>query len=229
MWPGNAHAKTFTCWESDTSNWLMEQPDADWDAGYWPNWTDCLAWKGGNPGSQYVWSYGPSVATTTSVLATTTTETSTTTSSTTTSSTTSTTSTTTTTTTTVAPAPASTTTTSTVQTSTTTTTAVPVSPTTTTYHDATSTTQPKTTQTIATIASTTSTSSSTTTLPVDPLPETIPSTTIVQTDARAVNAAKVIGAQLAPGVTPLQAQTVLVVNVAMQAVSVASARRRNEK
>jgi hypothetical protein len=61
------------------------------------------------------------------------------------------------------------------------------------------------------------------------LPETIPSTTIVQTDTRAINAAKVIGAQLAPGVTPLQAQTVLVVNVAMQAVSVASARRRNEK
>ena len=223
MWPGNAHARTFTCWQSNTANWPMEQPDADAAAGYWPSWIDCLAWKGGNPGADYVWSYGPT-ATTTSEPATTTTETSTTTSSTSTTSTTSTT--TTTTPTTIAP---ETTTTSTAPAKTTT---APATTTTTTaapYHDATSTTQPNTTQTTASIASTTSTSSSTTTLPVDPLPETIPSTTIVQTDARAVNAAKVIGAQLAPGVTPLQAQTVLVVNVAMQAVSVASARRRNEK
>ena len=97
------------------------------------------------------------------------------------------------------------------------------------YQLATSTTQDKATQTSATIASTTSTSSSTTTLPLEPTPDTVPTTTIVQTDTRAVQAAKVIGAQLAPGVTPIQAQTVLVVNVAMQAVSVAAARRRNEK
>ena len=224
LWPGDAHARTFTCWQSNTDNWTMEQPDADANAGYWPTWVDCEAWRLGDPGPQYVWSYGPSVATTTSVPATTTTEPATTTSSTSTTSTTSTT--TTTTPTTVAP---ETTTTSTAPATTTT---APATTTTTTaapYHDATSTTHPNTTQTTASIASTTSTSSSTTTLPVDSLPETIPTSTIVQTDARAVNAAKVIGAQLAPGVTPLQAQTVLVVNVAMQAVSVASARRRNEK
>lgn len=231
LWPGNAHARTFTCLASDTDRWLMEQPDADAAAGYWPTWVDCEAWRTGDPGPQYVWSYGPSAATTTSAPATTTTEPATTTSSTTTTSTTSTTLTTTTTTTTTVPAPASTTTTAAAPTSTTTTTAVPVSPTTTTtvYQLATSTTQDNTTQTIATIANTTSTSSSTTLLPVDPTPETIPTTTIVQTDTRAARAAKVIGAQLAPGVTPLQAQTVLVVNVAMQAVSVATARRHNEK
>jgi len=223
MWPGNAHARTFTCLASETDNWTMEQPDADAAAGYWPTWVDCEAWRTGNPGPQYVWSYGPGAATTTSVLATTTTEPATTTSSTTTTLTTTTTSTTTPTTT----APETTTTTTepaTTTTAPTTTTTAPV-----TYQLATSTTQASPTQTIASIASTTSTSSSTTTLPVDPLLETIPTSTIVQTDARAVNAAKVIGAQLAPGVTPLQAQTVLVVNVAMQAVSVASARRRNEK
>ena len=229
LWPGDAHARTFTCWQSNTDNWTMEQPDADANAGYWPTWVDCEAWRLGDPGPQYVWSYGPSVATTTSVPATTTTEPSTTTSSTSTSSTTTTTSTTSTTTTTLAPAPASTTTSAPVQSSTTTTSAAPVSPTTTPYHDATSTTHPSTTQTIATIASTTSTSSSTTLLPVDPTPETIPSTTIVQTDARQARAAKIIGAQLAPGVTPLQAQSVLIVNVAMNAVSTISARRRNEK
>lgn len=229
LWPANAHAITWTCYAN--TSWAMEQPDADWDAGLRPTWTDCEAWRGGNPGPQYVWSYGPSAATTTSVPATTTTEPATTTSSTTTTSTTSTTSTTTTTTTTTVPAPANTTTTATVQTSTTTTTSASVSPTTTTsvYQLATSTTQDNTTQTIATSANTTSTSSSTTLLPVDPTPETIPTTTIVQTDTRATRAAKIIGAQLAPGVTPLQAQTVLVVNVAMQAVSVATARKHNEK
>ena len=223
LWPGNAHAATFTCWRSNTDNWPMEQPHADRAAGLWPTWSDCEAWRLGDPGPEYVWSYGPSVTTTTSVLATTTSEPSTTTSSTTTTLTTTTTSTTTPTTT----APETTTTTTEPATTTTapTTTTTPPA----TYQLATSTTQASPTQTIASIASTTSTSSSTTTLPVDPLPETIPTSTIVQTDARAVNAAKVIGAQLAPGVTPLQAQTVLVVNVAMQAVSVASARRRNEK
>ena len=223
LWPGNAHATTFTCWRSNTDNWPMEQPDADRAAGLWPTWADCEAWRLGDPGPEYVWSYGPSVTTTTSATATTTSEPATTTSSTTTTLTTTTTSTTTPTTT----APETTTTTTEPATTTTapaTTTTPPA-----TYQLATSTTQASPTQTIASIASTTSTSSSTTTLPVDSLPETIPTSTIVQTDTRAVNAAKVIGAQLAPGVTPLQAQTVLVVNVAMQAVSVAAARRRNEK
>ena len=223
LWPGNAHATTFTCWRSNTDNWPMEQPDADRAAGLWPTWADCEAWRLGDPGPEYVWSYGPSVTTTTSATATTTSEPATTTSSTTTTLTTTTTSTTTPTTT----APETTTTTTEPATTTTapaTTTTPPA-----TYQLATSTTQASPTQTIASIASTTSTSSSTTTLPVDPLLETIPTSTIVQTDTRAVNAAKVIGAQLAPGVTPLQAQTVLVVNVAMQAVSVAAARRRNEK
>lgn len=234
LWPGNAHAITWTCYAN--TSWAMEQPDADWDAGLRPTWTDCEAWRGGNPGLQYVWSYGPSVATTTSVPATTTSVTSTTLSTTTTTSTT-TTSTTTTTTTipaetppaTGAPAPSSTTTTASVQSSTTTTSVAPVARTTTTYHDATSTTQLTTTQTTASSASTTSTSSSTTILPVDSTPETVPTTVVAQTDTRQAHAAKVIGAQLAPGVTPLQAQSVLIVNVAMQAVSVASARRRNEK
>ena len=235
LWPGNAHAITWTCYAN--TSWPMEQPDADWNAGLRPTWADCEAWRGGNPGPQYVWSYGPSAATTTSVPATTTTEPATTSSTTTTTSTT-TTSTTTTTTpvptetppATTAPAPSSTTTTASVPIAATTTSAAPAARTSTTYHDATSTTQATTTQTTATIASTTSTSSSTTILPsMDPPSETIPTTTLVQTDGAAAQASKVIGAQLAPGVTPLQAESVLIVNVAMTTVSAISARRRNEK
>ena len=225
IWPGNARAATWTCWRSNTDNWQMEQPDADRAAGLWPTWTDCEAWRNGNPGPEYVWSYGPSVTTTTSELATTTSEPSTTTTSTTTTLTTTTS--TTTTTTTIAPETPPKTTALEVTTTTaqaTTTTLTPAA-----YQDATSTTQAKTTQTIATIANTTSTSSSTTTLPLDPSPETIPTTTIVQTDTAEAHAAKVIGAQLAPGVTPLQAESVLIVNVAMTAVSTATrARRRNK-
>lgn len=237
LWPGNANAITWTCWQSNTTKWNIDQPDADYAAGKYPTWADCEAWRDGNPGPQYVWSYGPSAATTTSEPATTTSVTATTSSTTTTTSTT-TTSTTTTTTTiptetppaTTAPAPSSTTTTASVPSSTTTTTVAPAAQTTTTYQLATSTTQATTTQTTASIASTTSTSSSTTILPsVDPPSETIPTTTLVQTDSPAIHAAKVIGAQLAPGVTPLQAESVLIVNVAMTTVSAISARRRNEK
>jgi hypothetical protein len=45
-------------------------------------------------------------------------------------------------------------------------------------------------------------------------------------DTRAVRAAQVIRAQLAPGVTPMQAQTVIIVTAALQAVSATRARRR---
>jgi hypothetical protein len=45
-------------------------------------------------------------------------------------------------------------------------------------------------------------------------------------DTRATRAAQVIRAQLAPGVTPMQTQTVIIVTTALQAVSVTRARRR---
>jgi len=61
---------TWTC-QADTS-WQMQQPFADYEAGMFPSWVDCEAWRDGDPGSDYVWSYGASVATTTTVVETTT-------------------------------------------------------------------------------------------------------------------------------------------------------------
>lgn len=78
---------TWICWESQEVNWQMDQPLADYQAGLYPSWTDCVAWRNGDPGAEYVWSYGPSVATTstsTTVLVSTSSEQTTTTESTTT-------------------------------------------------------------------------------------------------------------------------------------------------
>jgi hypothetical protein len=55
---------------------------------------------------------------------------------------------------------------------------------------------------------------------------TVTDTTVVLADTRDAQAAKVIGAQLAPGVTPRQAQTVLITTIATQAVAAAQTRRR---
>jgi len=224
IWPGQAHAQTWTCWQSNTVNWQMTQPDEHYAAGLMPTWVDCLAWKDGDPGPEYVWSYGQPSPTTTSSTSTSTTSTSTTTSSTTVPETTTTSSTT-------APTtivPATTTTaapTTTAEPTTTTTTAptVPTAAPTTTYQPTTSTNQPSTTQ--ATASTSQTSTSSTSSLPVETT-STVPQTTIVAADTREQQAAKVIGAQLAPGVTPLQAQTVLITTIATQAIAAVRARRR---
>ena len=142
--PQNAKAETtyntWTCYQSNTNQWTMQQPLADYQAGLMPNWNDCLAWQNGEP-ENYVWSYGPSVTTTTTTTTTTVVQETTTswvpsTTSTTITTTTTTIAETTTvpaTTTTVAPSTTTTTTTEPVQTSTTTsTTSTTVTPTTTT-------------------------------------------------------------------------------------------------
>ncbi len=74
--PASAEAtgRVFTCHESSTSTWQMTQPQEHADAGLWPSWSDCLAWRDGDPGPTYVWSYGLTAATTTTEAATTTTE-----------------------------------------------------------------------------------------------------------------------------------------------------------
>ena len=76
------HGRHFRCHESNTSSWDMIQPQDHADAGYWPNWSDCLAWRNGDPGPDYIWSYGQKAsnpATTTTQTTTTTSTTSTTT------------------------------------------------------------------------------------------------------------------------------------------------------
>lgn len=50
----------------------MLQPIADYNAGLFPSWQDCEAWRNGTPQEGYVWSYGASVATTTTMPQTTT-------------------------------------------------------------------------------------------------------------------------------------------------------------
>lgn len=188
-----AGGRTFICWESNESNWPMTQPQAHADAGLWPTWADCLAWRNGDPGVEYVWSYGQTAPTTTTEAPTTTVEPTTTTEATTTTTEPSTTTTealtTTTTTTTVAATTTTQAVSSTTIPSTTSTNAIPVETTTSTF---TTTTVPETT---------------TTTVPMPPL------------DPRIVQASKVISAQLAPGVTPMQAQTVLVVSVVTTALA----------
>jgi len=71
--PQNANAEstynTWTCYQSNTNQWTMQQPLADYQAGLMPNWNDCLAWQNGEP-ENYVWSYGPSVTTTTTTTTT---------------------------------------------------------------------------------------------------------------------------------------------------------------
>ena len=186
-----ANGRTFTCWESNESNWPMTQPQAHADAGLWPTWADCLAWRNGDPGAEYVWSYGQTAPTTTTEAPTTTVEPTTTTEATTT--------------TTEPP-------TTTTEAPTTTTTVAA----TTTTQAVSSTTIPSTTSTNAIPVETTTSTFTTTTVP-----ETTTTTTVAAPppDPRIVQASKVISAQLAPGVTPMQAQTVLVVSVVTTALA----------
>lgn len=182
--------RTYTCHESDTVSWQMTQPAEHYQAGKYPSWIDCLAWRDGDPGPEYVWTYGLTNATTTTLPATTTTELATTT----------------------------------------------TEPPTTTTELATTTTLEATTKTTTTTTTTTlppTTTTTTTTSTVVEVSTTIPepSTTIPEpstttttttqppTDPRITQAAAVIGAQLAPGVTPQQAQTVLVISAATMALS----------
>lgn len=183
--------RVYTCWESNTVNWQMTQPQEHVNAGYFPSWADCLAWRNGDPGPEYVWSYGQTAPTTTTEPPTTTVEPTTTTEA----------------------------TTTTTEPPTTTTEA----PTTTTIIAATTTTQavssstiPATTSTNAIPVETTTSIFTTTTVPEST------TTTIVALpppDPRIVQASKVISAELAPGVTPMQAQTVLVVSVVTTALA----------
>lgn len=55
---------TWTC-ISDTQ-WQMQQPLIDYQAGLYPQWSDCEAWRDGTPQQGWQWSYGAGVATTTS-------------------------------------------------------------------------------------------------------------------------------------------------------------------
>lgn len=168
---------TWTCWVSNTVSWLMAQPAEHYNAGLRPTWADCEAWRNGDPGPGYLWSYGqatPAPSTTTIEPATTSTSTSTTTTAP--PETTSTTSSTSSTSTTSTYLP-STTTSTTIQTAQTTTTGVQS---TSTYQPATSSSAPSATAPTPTSIqnpSTTSTLPSTTALETPPIPSTIPTTT----------------------------------------------------
>jgi hypothetical protein len=76
--PASAEAtgRVFTCQQSATLSWQMIQPQEHADAGHFPRWADCEAWRNGDPGPSYVWSYGleTSTTTTSTVPETTTTE-----------------------------------------------------------------------------------------------------------------------------------------------------------
>lgn len=154
---------TWTCYVSNTVSWPMAQPAEHYNAGLRPTWADCEAWRNGDPGPGYLWSYGqatPAPSTTTTEPATTSTST-------------------TTTTTTLPPTTTSTSTTSTTST-TTSTTSTTLPETTTTYQPATSSSAPSATAPTPTSIqnpSTTSTVPSTTALETPPIPSTIPTTT----------------------------------------------------
>lgn len=168
---------TWTCYVSNTVSWPMAQPVEHYNAGLRPTWADCEAWRNGDPGPGYLWSYGqatPAPSTTTTEPATTSTSTSTTTTAP--PETTSTTSSTSSTSTTSTYLP-STTTSTTIQTAQTTTTGVQS---TSTYQPATSSSAPSATAPTPTSIqnpSTTSTLPSTTALETPPIPSTIPTTT----------------------------------------------------
>lgn len=168
---------TWTCYVSNTVSWPMAQPAEHYNAGLRPTWADCEAWRNGDPGPGYLWSYGqatPAPSTTTTEPATTSTSTSTTTTAP--PETTSTTSSTSSTSTTSTYLP-STTTSTTIQTAQTTTTGVQS---TSTYQPATSSSAPSATAPTPTSIqnpSTTSTLPSTTALETPPIPSTIPTTT----------------------------------------------------
>jgi hypothetical protein len=62
----DATGRQWTCQQTQTDTWPLWQPAEHYDAGYRPTWADCLAWRNGDPGPTYVWSYGqPSTPTTT--------------------------------------------------------------------------------------------------------------------------------------------------------------------
>lgn len=198
----DATGRVYTCHASAQDTWQMTQPQEHADNGYWPTWSDCLAWRNGDPGPDYIWSYGQpnTVPTTTTEAPTTTVEPTTTTEATTTTTVAQTT-------TTDAPT-TTTTTTSTVPPTTTTSTVAPS----TTYQPTTSAPIPSTTQATAIPIETTTSVVTTTTIPETP-------TTTVPSDPRIRQAAAVIGGELAPGVTPQQAQTVLVISMVTTALS----------
>jgi hypothetical protein len=135
----------------------MQQPEADYLAGLYPTWADCINWQNGTPQQPYAWSYGASVTTTTSTTTTSSTTTTTTSSSTTTT-------------------VVSTTTTSTIPTTTSTTTVVQ-----TTVPATTTTVVPSTTTTTTTEPVQTSTTTSTTSTTVAPTTTTEPPYTPPQT------------------------------------------------
>ncbi len=54
----DASYNVWTCWASNTDNWTMLQPIEHYEQGYYPSWTDCLAWRDGSPDEPYLWSYG---------------------------------------------------------------------------------------------------------------------------------------------------------------------------
>lgn len=173
----------WTCWVSNTVSWPMDQPAEHYNAGLRPGWVDCEAWRNGDPGPGYLWSYGqatPAPSTTTTEPATTSTSTSTT--STTLPPTTTSTSTTSTTSTTVPPTSTTYQDNSTTTITNQTTQAIPttVQPSTSTYQPATSSSAPSATAPTPTSIqnpSTTSTVPSTTALETPPIPSTIPTTT----------------------------------------------------
>jgi len=212
------NGRTFTCHESNQSQWRMTQPQAHVDAGHWPNWQDCLAWRNGDPGPDYQWSYGlTTVTTTTSAATTTTTEPTTTTvpADTVPSST----------------APAIPDTTEPVPTSTTETPTTPPTtenpPTTTTYQPTTSAPMPSTTQTTAnpiettTSVDTTDTIAPTTTVETPTSPETVPpAPTVTPTPENAVQG---VTSDLAEGVTPEAARVVILSTIGTFMISAAPA------
>lgn len=215
--PARAEApgRVFTCRESATVTWQMVQPQEHADAGFFPIWDDCEAWRNGDPGPEYVWSYGV-VTTTTTEPATTTTEATTTTTEATTTTVPETTTTTITTTTTTVPPTTTTTeaTTTTTEATTTTTTDVPATTSPPTTPAPTTTETPTTT----TEAPTTTTTTTTEAPSVEPAPE--PPTTRQNAPQLAEGAFNA----LAPGVTP-EAQRAIVA-AALGVISSSTTSRR---
>ncbi|CAB4142349.1 hypothetical protein UFOVP433_4 [uncultured Caudovirales phage] len=226
--PASAEAtgRVFTCSESSSSSWQMTQPQEHADANLWPRWSDCLAWRNGDPGPSFVWSYGLPNATTTTEAATTTTE-----------ATTTTTEAPPTTTTTEPPPPSTdpqtTTTTSTqpppsTTTSTTTTTSeapiqtVPVSASTSPAKNTESTSEP-----IATPSTDMTTTSSTTSTSIPQItltPETVPATP--GSPQKGGGLAPGASNALAPGVTPEAQRAIVAASLGLITSSATSARRR---
>jgi len=200
-----AHAESqfqeWTCYQGEENFWHMYQPIEHYQAHRTLTWADCLWWKDGNPGLEYIWSWQPdfvawSIANA-GLYQTTTTTTSTTTSTSTLPATTTTESTTTTSTTTSTTLPQTTSSSSTTTIMPATTTIPPTTtlpPTTTTTSTTTSTTPPApepttttSTSTTSTIPPTTTTSTtvvpSTTTEPAKPSTTTVANTTSTSTTA----------------------------------------------